>query len=89
MIVQRLFEIGYPYELIGLVYFVLYLQMTRKGVAQRFSQRTKALTLVAAIVLVGAVPFHYGANAAGIVLMLVLAVLALVATLVDRTRPPA
>ena len=81
-------EAGYPYELAGLLYFLFYLRMMRGTDAARFSQRTKILTLVASIVLVGSVPLHYGATAAGIVAMFGFVVLAVWSTLADRRSPP-
>lgn len=87
--VENVLASGVPYELAGLVYFAFYLLMSRGRSAERFSKRSKVLTLLAAIVLVGAVPLHYGATTAGIVVMLVVAVAALVSTWRDRSAPPA
>jgi hypothetical protein len=84
--VQTLLNAGYPYEIAGLVYYIFFLLMLRKGQAQRFSQRSRVLTLLAAIALVACVPLHYAAYAFGVVLMLALAVAALISTLLDGVR---
>jgi hypothetical protein len=87
-IVDEFLRAGYPYEIAGLLYFGFYLLMTRRG-NDRFSQRTKAFTLIASIVLVASVPLHYGANTLGIALMLVVVALAMWSTYTDRRNPPA
>jgi hypothetical protein len=73
-----------PYELAGLVYFLFYLAMARLRNAARFSRRSQALTLFAAIALVAAVPLHYGTQPLGIALMLLLVLVSLVSTFADR-----
>jgi hypothetical protein len=79
---------GYPYELAGLIYYAFFLVMSRSRNAARYSRRSRILTLVAAIVLVASVPFHYANAGAAHVIMLALAAAALVSTLADRRRPP-
>ena len=80
--IQRLVQAGYLYELVGLVYYAFFLiAMRRPG---RFSQRTRVLTLLAAIVLVASVPFRYAGNAIGVTVMVVLAVASIISTWVDR-----
>jgi hypothetical protein len=74
---------GYPYELVGIVYYVFFLMMGRKRYAAGYSNRSRYLVLLAAIVLVGCVPFHYAESAAGIVAMLASAAIALASTLMD------
>ncbi len=85
---DALIRSGYPFELAGIVYFGFYLVMTRRG-NDRFSQRSKAFTLIASIVLVASVPLHYGANPIGIALMLAVVALAMWSTYTDRRHPPA
>jgi hypothetical protein len=74
---------GYPYELVGIIYYVFFLMMGRKRYAAGYSNRSRYLVLLAAIVLVGCVPFHYAESAAGIIAMLAAAAIALASTLVD------
>jgi uncharacterized membrane protein len=83
---EQLLASGIPFELAGLVYFAFYLLMSRGPNAARFSQRSKVLTLVTAIVMVGAVPLHYGATNIGIIVMVGLALAAIISTWVDRSR---
>jgi hypothetical protein len=80
---NRIIDAGYPYEIVGLVFYVLFLFTLRKQSAGRYSQRTRVLTIVTAIVFVGVVPFHYGGNATAVGLMLLLGVAALVSAFVD------
>jgi hypothetical protein len=87
-VIDYLIGSGYPFELAGLVYFLFYLAMSRKG-AVRFSQRSKTFTLIASIVLVGSVPFHYGAQPVGIALMLAIVAISIWSTWSDRRTPPA
>jgi len=77
---------GYPFELIGICYYVMFLLMSRKTYAARYSLRSRVLTLLAAMFLIGAVPFHYGANAVGIAIMLAVAIAAVAATALDLRR---
>lgn len=74
---------GYPYEMAGLLYYVLFLMMSRKANAAKYSLRSRILVVLAAIVMVGCVPFHYATLVIGVVAMLGFAVLALVSTAVD------
>ena len=62
---ERLVAAGYPYELVGLLYYVLFLMMGRKRYAAKYTNRSRYLVLLAAIAMVGSVPFHYGAAAPG------------------------
>ena len=75
---------GIPWEIAGLIYFLFYLAMSRPRNAARFSRRSKALTLLAALALVAAVPLHYGAVPIAIVVMLLLLVVSIVSTFLDR-----
>ncbi len=84
--VDALIATGYPYELAGLLYYGFFLAMTRGKRAARFSQRSKVLTLLAAIALIGSVPLHYAASPLGVALMLGLVVVALASTWLDRGR---
>ena len=86
---DSLIQTGYPFELAGLVYFLFYLSMSRRTGGARFSQRSKIFTLIASIVLVGSVPFHYGAQPVGIVLMLAVVAISIWSTWTDRRSPPA
>lgn len=83
---ETLIRSGVAFELAGLVYFLFYLRMSRGSAAPHFSRRSKILTLLAAIALVGSVVLHYADQLAGIVLMLALAVASLVSTWSDRLR---
>lgn len=74
---------GYPYELIGLLYYVLFLFMGRKRNAADYSNRSRYLALLAAMAMVGCVPFQYANTLAGVAAMLALAIIALAATLAD------
>lgn len=86
-VVDALIQSGYPYELAGLLYYVFFLTMTRGKNAARFSQRSKVLTLAAAIALIGSVPLHYAAQPAAVVAMLALVAVAMASTWLDRRRP--
>ena len=81
---DSLLRSGIPYELAGLAYFIFYLVMSRPSRSARFSTRSKLLTLLAAIVLVGAVPLQYGDKPLAVVAMLGFAALALLSTIADR-----
>jgi hypothetical protein len=74
---------GYPYELAGIMYYVLFLMMSRKQNAPRYTLRSRVLVILAAIVMVACVPFHYATLLLGVVAMFTLAILALVSTIVD------
>jgi hypothetical protein len=87
--VSGLLALGVPYELAGLVFFVLYLAMSRPRAAGRFSRRSQVLVLLAAIALVAGVPLHYGARPGAMAFVLLLVLISLVSTVVDaRRRPP-
>jgi hypothetical protein len=81
--VQAIVAAGYPYELLGLCYYVLFLFMGRKRVAADYTNRSRGLALLAAMSMVGSVPFHYANTVAGVVAMLALAIIALASTLAD------
>ena len=74
---------GYPYEFAGLLYYVLFLMMSRKANAAKYSLRSRVLVILAAIVMVGCVPFHYATDPLGVIAMLGLAVLSLFSTFLD------
>ncbi len=57
--------------------------MSRKANAAKYSLRSRVLVILAAIVMVACVPFHYATLVIGVVAMLGLAILALVSTAVD------
>jgi len=78
---------GYLYELAGLVYFLFYLRMMRPG-ATRYSRRTRALTLLATIALVGSALVGYAHSETGVAVMLLLVIAAIASTYADRRRPP-
>ena len=74
---------GYPYELLGLFYYVMFLMMGRKRFAAKYTNRSRYLSLLAAMAMVGCVPFHYATTLAGAGAMLCLAFFALVSTAYD------
>ncbi|MGB8267908.1 MAG: hypothetical protein WCE44_16405 [Candidatus Velthaea sp.] len=76
-------QAGYPYEIAGLAYYVLFLVMQRKANRERFSQRSRVFVLLAAIALVAMVPLHAAGNGAAIIAVGLIAVAALVSTFVD------
>ena len=80
---NALLAAGYPYELAGLVYYGFFIWMNRPAQATRYTRRSRLLVVLAAIVMVGCVPFHYATLVIGVVAMLGLAVLALVSTALD------
>lgn len=80
---NRVIEAGYPYEIAGLVFYAFFLYMVRKQGGRPYSQRTRILTIVAAIGLVGVVPFHYAANTAAVLSILMLGLAALVSAFLD------
>jgi hypothetical protein len=84
-----LVQSGYPFEVVGLIMFLFYLAMSRRAAAGRFSQRSRTFTLLASIVLVGSVLFHYGGQPVAMLLMLALVALALWSAWSDRRAPPA
>ena len=79
---------GYLYELAGLIYFFFYLRMMRPG-ATRYSRRTRALTLLAIIALVGSALAGYARSQVGVAVMLLLVIAAIASTYADRRTPPA
>lgn len=80
---DSILESGYLYEFAGLMYYVFFLLMGRKSNAGKYSLRSRVLTLLAAIVLVGCVPLHYATSGAGIIGMFAIAIVAMASTLVD------
>jgi hypothetical protein len=84
--VDALIRSGYLYELAGLVYYVFFLLMTRGPRAARFSQRSKVLTLVAAIGLIASVPLRYAWQPVAVAMMLALVAVAMVSTWLDRRK---
>jgi hypothetical protein len=81
--VNAVIQAGYPYELAGIVYYVFFVLMSRKRYAAIYSKRSRILVVLAAIVMVGCVPFHYANVLLGTTAMFALAFLALASTLVD------
>lgn len=82
-------QAGFLYELAGLVYFLFYLWMSRPGSGRPFSRRSRALTLVASIALIGSAILHYAASQTGVAVMLLLVIAAIASTYADRRTPPA
>jgi hypothetical protein len=76
-------QAGYPYELAGIIYYVFFVMMSRKRFAATYSKRSRILVVLAAIVMVGCVPFHYANELFGVTAMFALAILALLSTLAD------
>ena len=76
-------QAGYPYELAGILYYVFFLMMGRKRYAANYTSRSRTFVILAAIAMVGCVPFHYATTLAGVTVMFALAFLALGSTLVD------
>lgn len=76
-------QAGYPYELAGIVYYIFFVMMSRKRFGATYSKRSRILVVLAAIVMVGCVPFHYASEPFGVTAMLALAILALLSTLID------
>jgi uncharacterized membrane protein len=74
---------GTPYEFVGLLYFVFFLLMGRKRYAGVYTTRSRVLTLLAAMVMVGCVPFHYASSQTGIAVMFAIAIIAMISTLRD------
>ena len=83
---NAVFDAGYPYELAGLVFYAFFLYMVRKRNGLRYSQRTRVLTIVTAIGLVGVVPLHYARNGAAVAVAVLLGFAALVSAFLDA-RP--
>jgi len=76
-------DAGYPYELAGLVLYAFFLYLTRKRNRSRYTQRTRVLTIVAAIGLVAVVPFHFAGNGAAIAVVSLLGLAALGSAFLD------
>ena len=85
---NRIIEAGYPYEIAGLVLYVFFLSMLRKGGAARYAQHTRVLTIVAAIGLVGTVPFHYAGNPVATGVLSLLGIAAVASAFLDARRRP-
>jgi hypothetical protein len=90
--VNAVIAAGYPYELLGIFYYLMFLMMGRKRFAGNYSNRSRYLAVLAAMAMVGCVPFHYAGTVAGTTAMLCLALFALVSTAADaivkrRGRP--
>jgi hypothetical protein len=83
---NAIIEAGYPYELAGLVFYLFFLYMVRKRKGVIYSQRTRTLTIMTAIGLVGVVPFHYAANVAAIATIMLIGLAALFSAFRDA-RP--
>jgi hypothetical protein len=81
--VNAIINAGYPYELAGLVFYVFFLYMVRKRGGVVYSQRTRVLTILAAIALVAVVPFHYANNAGAIGIVLLVGLASLGAAFLD------
>jgi uncharacterized membrane protein len=81
--VNAVIAAGYPYELAGIVYYGLFFLMSRPRYAGVYTKRSKVLVILAGIVMIGCVPFHYANSAAGATAMFVLAAIALVSTFLD------
>ena len=86
--VNQLIRSGYLYELAGLVYYVYFLLMSRGRNAARFSQRSRVLTLITAIALVGTVPLHYGGSTIALAVIAVLVLASAVSSIADRRGGP-
>jgi hypothetical protein len=81
--VTRVLDSGYTYEIAGLVFYVFFLYMVRTRRGPAYSQRTRVLTIVAAMGLVGTVPFRYADNVAVLAIVLLIAAAALASAFVD------
>ncbi len=80
---NAIIEAGYAYELAGLAYYVFFLAMVRKRSGVRYAQHTRVLTILAAIGLVGVVPFRYAHNPAALAGVLLVAAASLVSAFRD------
>jgi len=74
---------GYPYELVGIFYYVLFMLMSRKRLAGKYTARSRILVILAGIVMIACVPFHYAATGLGVAAMYALAIVALLSTFID------
>jgi hypothetical protein len=77
---------GVPYEIVGLCYYLMFMYMGSRRSKGRFSPRSRVLTLVAAIAMVGSVPFGYAGNAVGVMVMFALAAASLASSVFDTQR---
>jgi len=77
---------GYPYELAGLLYYVLFLLMSRKQNAKKYTRRSRVLVILAAIVMVACVPLHFADAFLGVMAMYVLAIAGLVSMAIDSAK---
>ncbi len=84
---KAILESGYLYEIAGLIYYVFFLAMVRRRGGVRYAQRTRVLTICAAIGLVGVVPFHYAANITVMTVVVLIALAALASAFVDARTP--
>ena len=74
---------GYPYEFVGILYFAFFLLMGRKRYDGIYSKRSRILTIVAAMVMVGCVPFGYASSSGGVLFMFAVAIIAMISTVRD------
>jgi uncharacterized membrane protein len=81
--VNAVIAAGYPYELAGILYYILFALMSRKRVAGKYTARSRVLVIAAGIVMIGCVPFHYATAPVGVTAMFVFAAVALVSTFID------
>ena len=81
--IARIIEAGYPYELVGLGYYITFLIMQRPKNRDRFSMRSRMLTFLAAFALVASVPFGYAHNTLIVGLVLLIALAAIVSSFLD------
>ncbi|HZO93697.1 MAG TPA: hypothetical protein VFB22_07985 [Candidatus Baltobacteraceae bacterium] len=70
------------------MYFLFYLRMSRPNAPQRFSRRSRALTLIASIALIGSAILHYASSQIGVAVMLLLVIASVASTYADRRMPP-
>jgi hypothetical protein len=83
--VNAVLAAGYPYEIAGLVFYVFFLYQMRKRGGARYSLRSRTLTIIAAIGLVGVVPFHYASSTPLLAVVLLLAFAALASAFIDTS----
>ncbi len=74
---------GYPYEFVGILYFAFFLLMGRKRYEGVYTTRSRVLTILAAMVMVGCVPFHYADSSLGIIVMFAVAIISMISTVRD------
>ena len=74
---------GYPYEFVGLLYFAFFLLMGRRRYDGIYTLRSRVLTLLAAMVMVACVPFHYASSQTGIIVMFAIAIVSMISTVRD------